>query len=332
MADLNLTLGIFDYDHVRDLTSGRIKPEGIHLTCLQMEPAETFGRFLAHQDWDVSELSFGNACATLDKANSGDRGDAPFVLIPVFPSRIFRISSIFVRADGDITKPEDLAGKRVGQPKWTQSATIWARGWITDTVGIPLADIKWFQMAAAPFELPGGSSLTDVPGGNLVKLLIDGELDAIIAARPPVAFLEGDPRIRRLVADYRQAEEAYFDDTGIFPIMHAIAIKRPSFEADPWIARNLFDAFERAKNNSVRRLHELDASQIPVPWLADITEQVTGRFFADGDYWPYGVSRNRKSLEALLKFCFDQGVTRRHLTVDELFVEQACEPAPDNSI
>jgi 4,5-dihydroxyphthalate decarboxylase len=322
MADIDLTLGIFDYDHVRDLTTGRLKPEGINLTCLQMAPAETFGRFLAHQDWDVSELSFGNACAAVD------RGDAPFVLIPVFPSRVFRISAIFIRADGDIAKPEDLAGKRVGQPKWTQSATIYARGWLTDTVGIPLADIKWFQMAAASFELPGGATLTDIPGGSLTELLLAGELDAIIAARPPPAFLDGDPRIARLVPDYRAAEEAYFDHTGIFPIMHAIVIRRETYDAHRWIARNLFDAFDHAKNNSVRRLHEFDASQIAVPWMPDIAKGITSRFFPNGDYWPYGIEQNRTTLEAFLKYCFDQGVTRRHLAPDDLFVEQASEPAP----
>lgn len=328
MADIHLTMGFTDYDHVRDMFSGRVKPEGIELTCLCMEVEESFLRFLAHQEWDVSEMSFGMAVSAVA------RGDAPFVVIPVFPSRAFRHSAVYIRTGGRVAKPEDLAGKRIGMPQWAQTATIYVRGWLTDTIGVPLTDVEWFEHGAdRPGRLdtsaarpPDGVSLTGLAGGSLVEMLVAGDLDAVLTAHPPQLFLDGDPRISRLFPDYQAVEEAYFSDTGIYPIMHTVVIKRTSFEANPWIARNLFNAFEAAKARSVARLHDLNVSQIALPWLPGIAERFGRQFFPDGDYWPYGVAQNRTTIEAFLKFCFDQGLTARRLAPEEIFAAEALEP------
>ncbi len=328
MADLHLTMGFTDYDHVRDMFTGRVRPEGIELTCLRMEVEETFLRFLKHQEWDVSEISFAMAAAAVD------RGDAPFVLIPVFPSRVFRLSAIYIRPDGTVKKPADLAGKKIGQPQWAQTATLYVRGWLTDTVGVKLQDVAWFERGAdSPGRLdttaarpPDGVSLTSLPDGSLADMLVAGDLDALLTAHPPQLFLDGDPRITRLFPDYQKEEEAYFDHTGIYPIMHTVAIRRSSYEANPWIARNLFNAFEQAKNYAAERLRDLNVSQIPLPWLPAIAERVARQFFPDGDYWPYGIARNRTTIEAFLKFCFDQGLTARHLAPEDLFAAEALEP------
>lgn len=328
MADIHLTLGMDDYDHVRDLLTGRVKPEGIDLTCLKMPVEETFLRYLKDREWDISELSFGMACAAID------RGNAPFVLIPVFPSRMFRLSAIYVRAEGGVTRPEDLAGKRIGMPQWTQTATVYIRGWLSDTVGVPLGDIDWFQMGAntagridtSTVRPPPGVSLTDLGGGSLADMLIAGDLDAVLSAAPPRLFRDGDPRIVRLFPDYQPVEQAYFDETGIYPIMHTVAISRASYDSDRWIARNLFDAFEEAKDRSVARLHDHNASQVPLPWIQAIAERCAGRIFPDGDYWPYGVERNLTTIDAFLRYCFEQGLTGRRLAPDELFVGEAREP------
>jgi 4,5-dihydroxyphthalate decarboxylase len=328
MSDIHLTLGINDYDHVRDLFTERVRPAGIDLTCLVMEVEETFKRFLATQEWDVSEISFAMSCQAID------RGNAPFVLIPVFPSRLFRHSAIYIRADGPIAKPEDLAGKRIGLPQWAQTATTYVRGWITDTVGIPLTGIDWYQLGPnspgrlddTPERPPEGVRLTDLPGGSLADMLAEGSLDAVISADPPRLFLAGDPRIGRLFPDYEDVERTYFAKTGIYPIMHTVALRRSSYEANPWIARNLFNAFEEARNNSVRRLLDHNVSQIALPWIQQSVRRASATFFPDGDYWPYGVSRNRATIEAFLKFCHDQGVTKRHLTPEDIFAREALEP------
>jgi 4,5-dihydroxyphthalate decarboxylase len=334
MADIHLTMGFTDYDHVRDMFSGRVKPEGIELTCLRMEVEESFLRFLAHQEWDVSEMSFGMAVSALA------RGDAPFVIIPVFPSRAFRQSAVYIRTGGRVAKPEDLAGKRVGMPQWAQTATIYVRGWLTDTIGVPLTDIEWFEHGAdAPGRLdtsaarpPDGVSLTSLAGGSLIEMLVEGELDAVLSAHPPQLFLDGDARISRLFPEYQEVEEAYFSDTGIYPIMHTVVIKRTSFEANPWIARNLFNAFDAAKARSVARLHDLNVSQIALPWLPKLAERFGRQIFADSDYWPYGIRQNRTTIEAFLKFCFDQGLTARHLAPEEIFAAEALEPFSQSNV
>lgn len=327
MSDIHLTLGINDYDHVRDLFTGRVRPAGIDLTCLVMEVEETFKRFLADQEWDVSEISFAMSCQAID------RGNAPFVLIPVFPSRLFRHSAVYIRTDGPIKRPEDLAGKKVGLPQWAQTATTYVRGWITETVGIPLTDIDWYQLGPnspgrlddTPERPPEGVRLTNLPGGSLADMLAEGTLDAVISADPPRLFLAGDPRITRLFLEYEDVERDYFEETGIYPIMHTVALRRSSYEANPWIARNLFNAFEEARNNSVRRMRDHNVSQIALPWIQQHVQRASAAFFPDGDYWPYGVSPNRTTIEAFLKFCFDQGVTKRHLMPEDIFAKEALE-------
>jgi len=327
MADIHLTMGFTDYDHVRDMFTGRVKAEGIDLTCLRMEVEESFLRFLGHQEWDVSEMSMGFTAAAVD------RGDAPFVVIPVFPSRVFRLSGIYVRADGSVEAPEDLAGKRVAMPQWSQTATIYMRGWITETVGIPLTEVDWVQLGAgtagrldiSSVRPPDGVRLTDLSGGSLADMLVAGEVDAVLSATPPDLFTAGDPRIRRLIPDYLDAEQAYFRDTGIFPIMHTVVIKRADFEANPWIARNLFNAFEAAKARSVERMHDLGVSHMALPWIPFNMERLGDELFPGGDYWPYGIEGSRTTIEAFLRFCYHQGVTQRHLTPEDLFVPEVRE-------
>ena len=328
MPDIHLTMGIHDYDHVRDLFNGAVKPKGIELTSLVMEVEETFKRFLADQEWDVSEISFAMSCQKID------RGDAPFVLIPVFPSRLFRLSGVYIRSDGSVTKPEDLRGKKVGVPQWAQTATTYARGWLTDTIGIPLSEIDWYQLGPnSPGRLdntaeqpPEGVSLTNLSGGSLADMLVEGDIDALITADPPRRMLSGDSTITRLYPEFEQVEREYFATTGIFPIMHTVALKRSTYEANPWIARNMFNAFEEAKNNSVRRMRDMNVSQIGLPWIQQHINRVAKEFFPEGDYWPFGVESNRTTLEAFLRYCYEQGVTQNHLRPEDIFAKEALEP------
>ena len=325
MSDLGLTLAINDYDHVRDMVTGRVKPEGIDLTCLQLRVEEIFYRFGAHREWDVSELSMGMYCAAVS------RGTAPFVAIPVFPSRVFRQSSIYVRRGGPIRSLRDLRGKRVGIPMWTQTACVYVRGYIQHQGGIALQDIDWVQSGVndagrkepSSIDLPTGVDLRFDAERSLSQLLLDKEIDAMLSALPPQIFLDGDARIRRLFTNYRRVETAYFMETGIFPIMHTIAIKRDVFERNPWVAKNLMTAFETAKQRSISRLRSMSASQIALPWGQDITNGFHQTLFPKTDYWPYGVAANQTTLQTFLDYCYEQGVTARALTPEDLFPEEA---------
>ena len=325
MTDLHLSMATYDYDHMRDLYSGVVKPKGIALTCFQLGVEEIFFRFTRSQEWDVSELSMGMYSSRVSE------GDAPFIAIPVFPSRVFRLSSIYVHADGPVKKPEDLAGKRIGVPEWGQTAGIYTRGWLAHHIGVPLTEVDWVQSGAnhpgreetARLVLPNGIDLTPVTDRSLAQMILDKDLDAMFSAHPPDVFVAGDPNMVRLIPDYREAEEAYFRETGIFPIMHTIAIKKTTYDANPWIAMNLYRAFDAAKRRGVSRLLDVTASQIAVPWGFHNTAEMGKLVFGDGEYWPYGVEGSRTTLEAFLQYCFEQGVTHRHLKPEDLFAPEA---------
>jgi 4,5-dihydroxyphthalate decarboxylase len=324
MPDVRLTLAIGDYLHSRELVNGRIKPKGIELTALEL-PLETIAyRFLAALEWEVSEFSLATYCTYV--AN----GNAPMIAIPVFPSRVFRHGALFVRNDTTLRSAADLKGKRIGIPQWTQTAVTYVRGWLQHDVGVPLTSVEWIQAGVnepgrkemASFELPSGFRLSSRPDKSLGELLLAGEIDAMISARPPRIFLDGKNPVRRLIPDYREQEKDYFRRTGIFPIMHVIVLRRDAYEANRWIARNLMDAFNEAKRACLPELYQNQTSFLPTAWGLDHIEETNRLLFPDGDPWPYGVEPNRKTLEPFLAFCHEQGVTKRRLTVDELFAKE----------
>lgn len=325
-AKLKLTLAVGDYDQTRDLALARVRPEGIELTVLNFNVEEIFFRFYDRLEWDVSEISMGMYTSAIS------RGDARMIAIPVFPSRVFRHSAFYVRSGGKIRRPEDLAGARVGVPQWSQTAGIYARGYLTASLGIPLSKIRWVQAGVndpgreehATLRLPPDVELRSVADRTLSDMLLEGDIDAIISARPPRPFVERDARICRLFSDYREAEEAYFRQTGIFPVMHTVAMRRDVYAANRWIARNLLLAFEEARDRSVARMLDLTVSAVPVPWALDLAER-SGRdlVFKSGGFWPYGIDGNRRTLDAFLQFAFEQGTCHRRLQPEELFAPEA---------
>lgn len=323
MGDVRLTLAVGDFDHVRDLTSGVVVPEGIELTCLRFERVEEiFFRFLNFREWEVSEVSFGAYAARVSQ------GYGDLIAIPVFPARSFRQSAVYVRRDGPVRAPEDLAGKRVGVPAWSQTAGVYVRGWLMHGHGLRLEDVEWFQAGldqpgrAEPVEidLPQGVAVTGLPDRTLDGMLRDGELDAVISARPPLGFERRDPGVRRLVEDFVGAEEAYYRETGIFPIMHVVVLRRDVLDANPWVATNLLRAFEEAKRRSLARALEATVPSFPLPWASAHARRARDVF--GEDFWPYGLEANRPTLEAFLGFAAEQGVCRRRVAPEELFPDQ----------
>jgi 4,5-dihydroxyphthalate decarboxylase len=326
MADLRLSLAINDYVHTSDLANGRIKPAGIDLTVINLPFEQISMRFAATLEFDICEFSLANYCARI----SGS-GPAPLVALPVFTSRVFRHSSIYINEASGIPTAADLRGRTIGIPQWSQTATIYVRGYLQHDVGVPLSSIRWVQAGvdqagrrdAVQAKLPEGVTLEARPDKTLSDMLASGEIDAAITARPPRSFLEGAPGVRRLFPNFREEEERYFARTKIFPIMHIIAIRRPVYEANPWIVRNLLDAFEAAKRAALARLRDIQTSHLPFAWAPDEMERVHRLLFAAADPWPYGVEGNRETLAPFLTFCHEQGVTGRKLTPEELFPKEA---------
>ena len=307
-----LSLAISAYDHVRDL-----RPQGIDLLVLELPIEEIFFRFTKFREWDASEMSFGKAVSLL----SEERPD--IVAIPVFPSRVFRHSAIYLGRDSSIRKPKELEGKRVGIPEWAQTAGIYARGMLQHEYGVDLAAIDWRQAGVrepgriekVELKLPKGVKIVAMPERSLSEMLAAGELDAAISAR--------DPGGERLFADYQQIEADYFRKTRIYPIMHVVVLRKPVYERDRWIAMNLLKAFEEAKRGSLARIADIGVSHVPVPWIA---EQVRRwRALAGEDFWPYGVEPNRPTLEAFLQYSLEQGVARKRLAPEDLFARETLE-------
>lgn len=316
---LSLTLAISRYDHVRDLTAGEVTPGGIALTALELPVEEIFHRYLKFREWEVSELSLAKYAALMSQGNS------PFTAIPVFPSRFFRHSSIYVRAGGPVKTPSDLKGRRVGIPEWAQTAAVYSRGFLVEDYGLDLTAIDWIQAGVnepgrrekVALNLPPGVRLTPQPEKSLDGMLLAGEIDAVMSAHPPAAAEAGDPRVTRLFENFRAVEEEYWKRTRVFPIMHVVAIRREVVDRFPWVPMNLMKAFEEAKRRSTLRLGEFTASRYPIPWMADVAARAYAAF--GGDPFPYGIEANRITLDAFLRWAFEQGVCQRRLAPEDLF-------------
>lgn len=321
MKNVHLSVAISDYDHVKDFLTGYVRAEGIEITYLNLVHEEIFYRFIKFREWDVSEISFAKYVSLISQ------DDNSLVAIPVFPSRAFRLSSIYIHRDGGIRKPEDLAGKKVGIPEWAQTASVYTRGYLMHQIGIPLEKIDWYQAGVndpgraekVALKIPAGVRYTPVPDRSLTDLLLSKYLDAVMTARPPQAFLDGHPEIIRLFPDFIAVEEAYWRDTGIFPIMHVVVIRAGVLQQYPWVAMNLFKALEEAKRRSIERALDVAATRFPIPWGFEFANRAVKVF--GKDYWPYGIAPNRTTLEAFLQYAYEQGVCHRRLKPEELFPE-----------
>ncbi len=313
-----LTIATADYDHVRDFRLGAVRAEGIDVTWLVMDFHEIFARFIANREWDVTELSFAKFVA------EATRPDADIIGLPVFIRRAFRFGFIFVNRTKGIKGPEDLRGKRIGIPEWAQTATVYMRGWLQDDVGIPLTEIDWYQAGTdevgrselVEMGLPPGVRFTRVADKTLSEMLISGELDCVIAATPPKAFGR-HPDVVRLFPDIRAMDESYYAATRIYPIMHIIAMRKAILRDDPWIARNLYDAFDEAKRRTMDRIRR--GLDYPMPWLnhhAALVERTFGH-----DFFPYGIEENRPTLELFLRYAHEQGIAHRQVQPEDLFPE-----------
>jgi 4,5-dihydroxyphthalate decarboxylase len=319
-ATLNLTLAVCNYEHVRELTDGVVRADGITLTSLVFPSIEeiTF-RFTRNLEWDVSELSFGKYTAL------ASQGKADMIAIPVFPSRVHRLSAIYVRGDRGIRAPEDLAGRTVGIPEWAQTAGIYVRGFLAEQYGVDLASINWLQAGVdepgrdekVALKLPPGIRCQARPDASLSAMLTSGEIDAAITARAPVAFGQSGVPIVRLFPNYRAEEERLFHKTQVFPIMHVITIRRAVFEQYPWIAMNLFKAFEESKRRCFERLRDFTLARAPLPWIAAIADEIAANFGPDP--YPYGIEASRPTIEAFCRYAHQQGVTHRLMSAEDLF-------------
>ena len=309
---LRLSLAVGRYDLHDALIRGAVVPQGVDLTVLVYRSAERHWRMLRNAEFDICEVGMGSFLPVYDA------GDAPLVAIPAFPHRRFRHGYVFVRADAEIEEPGQLDGRRIGLFNWQATVGLWARGILQDEHGVDLSSIDWVTQAEeeVPLDHVGRFRIRPSGGTPVVDLLLAGQLDALILPDVPEQIDRGDPRIRRLFPDPKQADIDYYARTGCFPIMHTVVLRRSLHEANPWLAAELLIALRESKDRAFSEMH--DPRRVSLAWLIEAREEQERILGADP--WAYGLEANRRPLETMLRYAQEQGLTRRALSPEELFV------------
>ncbi len=326
MSDLRLTLACWDYDRTRALADGSVRAEGIDLTFLPLSVEETFFRMLRNREFHVAEMSLSSYTLSLQRENP------PFIAIPVFPSRFFRHSCVFVSAKSGITRPEQLVGKRVGVPEYQMTAPVWIRGILADECKVPVSSVEYFtggeeepgREEKLKLDLPSEIRISAIPNNKtLSQMLADGEIDALHSARAPSTLYSRPSDVKRLFPNYVETELDYYRRTKIFPIMHTVVIRRDVYRENPWVAQSLYKAFVEAKRRTIEGLIQTAANMAMLPWLVAHVEQARSEL--GEDWWPYGLQENRSVLETFLRYHHEQGLSKKRLKPEDLFAPETLE-------
>jgi 4,5-dihydroxyphthalate decarboxylase len=305
---------------------GRVQVDGAALNFLNLPVEETFFRMARYREFEVSEMSLSSYCISLSKP------ERPFIAIPVYPSRFFRHSCIYVNANSGIKTAKDLIGKRIASPEYQMTAPVWIRGILADHYGVPVdaqpylfgGEEETGRFEKIKLNLPENIKVSPIgPDQTLSQMLYDGELDALYTARMPSTYLKGDGKVVRLFENYEEVERNYFQETGIFPIMHVVVIRRDVYEANRWIAQSLMKAFLKAKELAYHDLYETAALKTMLPWLTAHVEDA--RKLIGKDWWSYGLEGNMKNLETFTRYHFEQGLSPKKLEVADLFAPESLE-------
>ena len=319
MSKLQLSVAMGDYDRTRALLDGRVQIDGVDPVYMTLYPEEMFFRAMRGREFDICELSFSSY--TVKTA----QGDCPYVAVPVFLSRAFRHTSIYVRKDR-IRRPEDLKGRRVGLPEYQLSANVWARAILHDDYGVAPEDVTWvrggIETPGRPekiaLKLPPGVRLENAPEGTTITELLDrGDIDGFMAPRPPGPQALANPNVGWLFDDPTAVAKDYYRRTGIFPIMHVVGVRKTLAEQHPWLPGAFYKAFCQSKAVALDKLGENGTNKATLPFIEDALAEA--RKLMGTDFWSYGVEANRAQLDVFLDHHHRQGLSSRRVAVDELF-------------
>jgi 4,5-dihydroxyphthalate decarboxylase len=326
MPKLRLTIATENYDRVRPLVDGRVQIEGCEINYLCLGPEEAFYRAFTNKEFDITELSFSSYII------ARSRGIADYIAVPVFLSRMFRHSAIYIRKDAGIVRPQDLKGRTVGVPVYAMTASLWVRGMLADDYGVMPGDIHWVtggleqagRYGKYPLNLPPHIKVEPIPADHtLSDMLARGEITALVSARAPSCLGNGD--VVRLFPNFRELEKAYYRKNRLFPIMHGLAIREDLAAREPWLPSSVFKAFVEAKRMAMKEMRDVAALRLTLPWLAaEIAETIEAM---GDDYWTYGFEQNLAELETMTRWSFEQGLAVRHLDPKELFHSATFEQA-----
>ena len=319
MSKLNLSVAMGDYDRTRALFDGRVQIDGVDPVYMLLNPEEMFFRAMRSQDFDLCELSFSSYLV------KHSRGECPYIAVPVFLSRAFRHTSIYVRKDR-IRTPADLKGKRIGVPEYQLTAIVWARAILQDDFGIHPEDVTWVRGGIdtpgrpekIKLQLPPGVRVEAAPEGTTISELLDrGEIDAFIGPRPPNRAALRNPQIGWLFDDPTTVAKDYYQRTGVFPIMHVLGIRKELAAQHPWLPGAVLKAFTQSKAAALDLLSDTSATKVTLPFVEE--QLKAARETMGEDYWSYGVAPARKTLESFVHHHHAQGLSSRKVPVEELF-------------
>ena len=320
MSKLQLILACAGYDRTRALFDGRVSIDGVDIIPTVLEPEEAFHRAFKYGEFDITEISMSSH--TVMTA----RGEAQYVGVPAFLSRVFRHSGIYINTSKGITRPEDLRGKIIGVPEYQITANVWIRGILSDDYGVSADQVHWRRGGIeqpgrgerSPIKLPASIDLQQIADDKTLSgMLESGEIDAMISARAPSCLLRGSPNVARLFPNFKDVEADYFKRSRHFPIMHMVGIRKSLVEKHPWLPVNVYKAFAEAKRLAINDLNEINMLLITLPWV--VHEYNTTRELMGEDFWPYGFKENLHSLEVFTRYHHEQGLSSRKLAPEELF-------------
>jgi len=319
LSKLQLSVAMGDYDRTRALFDGRVQIDGVDPIYMLLNPEEMFFRAMRSMDFDIAELSFSSYLVKHSK------GDCPYIAIPVFLSRAFRHTSIYVRKDR-IKKPGDLKGKRIGLPEYQLTANVWARAILQDDFGVRPEDVTWVRGGIdtpgrpekIKLQLPANVTVEAAPEGKTISELLDqGEIDGFIGPRPPSRSVLSNPNIGWLFDDPTAVAKDYYRRTGVFPIMHVVGIRKELAAQHPWLPGAVFKAFTQSKAAALALLSDTSATKVTLPFVEE--QLKAARETMGDDYWSYGVAPALKTLETFVRHHHSQGLSARLMSVDELF-------------
>ena len=324
--DLKLNIAGYPVNRVKAIINNKVKIKGCSISFTKAAIGDINTNILSgSQTYDVTEI--GLHPFMLAYANDNFRD---YTLLPIFPLRIFRQKSVFIRNDRGINSPDDLRGKTIGTAGYSSTSLTWLRGIFQDEYGIKPEDVNWVisnkdssteasgKISKQEQVAPEGISLKmGTVGLDESELLVSGEVDALFHAAEPKAYIDGNPLVVRLFPDSKRTEQAYYKKTGVFPIMHVVTIKKALIKDNPWIVKAVFEAYSKAKTMDYQFMKKLGWAYDSLPWYGqelEATINIMGK-----NFWPYGIDPNRKALETLFRYSYEQGLSSKHLTIEQLF-------------
>lgn len=311
MSKLRLSLACGSYDLLRPLIEGVVAPAGIDLNILTMASPERHGRMLRHIEFDICELSLVAYLVARDQGRL-------FTAIPVFPHRRFRHVYMVKRANCGVENPADLNGRRVGLDTLQNSAGLWMRGILQDHYGVDLKSIEWWcqEEEDIPFDPAPWMKVQRIPKGkNIDQMLLDSELEGSLYPETLPSIRNNCPKVGLLFSNPKKAELDYFKKSGIFPIMHTVVIKNDILKQDPWVAVSIVHAFKKSKQLCYE--HMKDPRNFALVWVKELIQEQEAVFGPDP--WPYNLEDNRKALEAVVRYEYDQGMIKKKPKIEDLF-------------